>query len=75
MVKKPRYIVDQVDEHGGVVRSDTFKTQREMVASFPETFTPSTIREHLRSKPRIRTGERALLPKYKTHRIRRYELN
>lgn len=72
MVKKPRYIVDNIDANGDVVRSRAFKTQREVVEAFPETFTVSTVREHLRQKARIRKGEESRLEKYRKNRIRRY---
>ena len=72
MVLLPRYIVDVVDSHGDVVYSNTFKTQREVVAAFPAAFTPATVREAFRVDSRTDYGPDCKLEKYRTHRIRRY---
>ena len=74
MVKTPRYVLEQLQSDGGVVRSDLFKTQREVVAALPpeEKITPSMIREFFRTVPRVRTGTDARKAKYKKFNVRKY---
>ena len=73
MVILARYIVDVVDANGDVVHSNTFKTQREVVAAFPETFTTSTVREAFRDlMPRVDYGPNCKMKKYRTHQLYRY---
>ena len=72
MVLLPRYIVDVVDANGDVVYSNSFKTQRAVVAAFPAAFTPSTVREAFRADRRTDYGPDCKLAKYRKYRIRRY---
>jgi len=72
MVLQARYIVDEVDSNGDVVRSDTFTTQRALVAALPHAFTPASIREVFRTQQRVKYGELANKAKYRQYRVRRY---
>lgn len=66
MVLQARYIIDTVDTNGDVIRSDPFKTQREVVEAFPQAFTEHTVREALRRQCRLKPN------KYRRYVIRRY---
>lgn len=72
MVSGPRYIIDRVDTNGSVTDSSTYRTQREMVEAYPETFTQTSVREFFRTKSRVKVNEDARLEKYKGFRVRRY---
>lgn len=73
-MKEPRYVVDRLDEHGGVTESRHFKTYKQVAQAYPETFTVHTCAELVgRKNTKMRMpGNGSKIKKYTNFRLRRY---
>lgn len=73
-MKEPRYVVDRLDEHGGVTESRNFQSYRQVAKAYPDNFSVYTCTEILgRKQAKMRMpGNGSKLKKYSNYRLRRY---
>tara|TARA_B110000858_G_C17358502_1_gene274169 strand:+ start:129 stop:368 length:240 start_codon:yes stop_codon:yes gene_type:complete len=76
MVKGPRYVLEESDSNGAVLRRELFKTQKAVASAVSKdhNMTEFMVREFFRKNKRIKTGPDAKKDVYKKYSVHKYIL-